>query len=83
MTTTCGKAKITSKGQITLPKAVRERLGLKLGDEIEFVDEKGRVVLRKPRPRTGPFDKWVGYLTHLKGQRTDDLIREMRGGDLL
>lgn len=30
-------ATITSKGQITLPKAVRESLGVKAGDRIEFV----------------------------------------------
>ncbi len=28
-----------------------------------------------------PFDKWVGTLKHLKGQRSDDLVREARGHD--
>lgn len=31
-------ATMTSKGQITIPKAVRERLGLDTGDQIEFVE---------------------------------------------
>ena len=30
-------AKITSKGQTTIPQEVRERLGLKTGDRVEFV----------------------------------------------
>ena len=30
------EAKITSKGQVTLPKAVRDALGLKEGDEVVF-----------------------------------------------
>ena len=30
-------ATLTSKGQITLPKVVRERLGAKAGDKVEFV----------------------------------------------
>lgn len=37
---------LTSKGQITLPKPIRERLHLKTGDRVSFVvDEEGRVVL--------------------------------------
>lgn len=31
-------ATMTSKGQITIPKVVRERLGLDTGDQIEFVE---------------------------------------------
>lgn len=30
------KARVTSKGQITVPKAVRERLGIQPGDELAF-----------------------------------------------
>lgn len=29
---------ITSKGQITIPKSVRERLGVDAGDRVEFVE---------------------------------------------
>jgi len=31
-------ATLTSKGQITLPKTVRERLGVEAGDKVEFVE---------------------------------------------
>lgn len=34
-------ATITSKGQVTIPKKIREKLGLKPGDKIDFEVEKG------------------------------------------
>ncbi|WP_309085036.1 AbrB/MazE/SpoVT family DNA-binding domain-containing protein [Chelativorans sp.] len=43
-------AKITAKGQITVPKEVRDRHGLKPGDRIEFVEENGKTWVR-PRNR--------------------------------
>lgn len=39
-------AKLTSKGQITLPKSVRERLRLDTGDRVEFVETGAGYVLR-------------------------------------
>lgn len=38
-------AKITSKGQITIPVAVRKALGVKDGDKVLFVQEGDRVVM--------------------------------------
>jgi len=38
---------VTSKGQITIPKAIRERFRLAEGDVLEFlVDEAGQILLR-------------------------------------
>ena len=36
---------LTSKGQMTLPKAAREHFGLKAGDRLGVVVEEGRIVL--------------------------------------
>ena len=42
-------AKITSKGQVTLPKAVRDALGLREGDRVVFrVDGERAVLARTP-----------------------------------
>lgn len=38
---------VTSKGQVTIPAALRKRLGLKEGDRVEFVEEGGRVTVQR------------------------------------
>jgi AbrB family looped-hinge helix DNA binding protein len=71
-------AKVTSKGQITVPKHVRTKLGLATGDELEFVEEDGCFVIRK-RLQHSPFDCYVGYLKKLRGKEPDALVKELRG----
>ncbi len=73
-------AKETSKGQVTIPKEVRERLGVHPGENVGFEEREGVLVISKVVTRS-PFDKWVGRLEHLEGQRSDDLVREARGHD--
>ena len=38
-------AKISSKGQITIPVDIRRKLGVKEGDKILFIEEAGRIYL--------------------------------------
>ena len=38
-------AKVTSKGQVTIPIEIRKKLGIKNGDKILFVEESGRVYM--------------------------------------
>jgi AbrB family looped-hinge helix DNA binding protein len=71
-------SKLTSKGQITIPKPVRDRLGLRPGDMVEFVECADGVRVRR-RPDGNPFERWHGFLTHLEGQDAVALVREMRG----
>ncbi len=39
--------RVTSKGQVTIPIEIRDRLGIVPSSEVEFVEESGQVVLRK------------------------------------
>jgi antitoxin PrlF len=72
------RTKVTSKGQVTIPKDVRERLGLRPGDEIEFVDDREGFRVQK-RVAASPFRKYCGHLKHLAGRDPDELIEQMRG----
>lgn len=59
---------LTSKGQVTIPKEVRERLGLKEGDRLVFrFDDQGNLLVR-PEARS-PLGRLPGLLHHLAGER--------------
>ena len=44
-------AKITAKGQITIPKSIRESLGVRVGDRVHFIARDDGVVEMVPRTR--------------------------------
>jgi antitoxin PrlF len=71
-------AKVTSKGQVTIPKKVRDRLGVHPGEDVGFEEKEGVIVIIKAVTKS-PFDKWVGKLAKLEGQKSDDLVKELRG----
>jgi AbrB family looped-hinge helix DNA binding protein len=69
---------ITSKGQTTIPKKIRNLLNLRPGDKIEFVvEENGKVVLE---PATHDIRELEGIL-HRSGMKTitdDDMKKAVR-----
>ena len=71
-------AKVTSKGQITVPKSVRDYLGLGPGDELEFIEDGGLYRVRR-RSTGNAFARYRGFLGHLRGRNSDDIVRDMRG----
>lgn len=70
------KSRISSKGQITVPAVVRERLGLRPGSRVYFEMVEGGAVLRKGGEQH-PIDRVYGILK--LHESTDALIDEMRG----
>ncbi len=71
-------AKVTSKGQITIPKDVRYRLGLDVGERVAFEEKSGRFYLKKI-PKESPFGKWKGKLQTLAGKTSDKIVDDLRG----
>ncbi|MDE0805819.1 MAG: AbrB/MazE/SpoVT family DNA-binding domain-containing protein [Acidimicrobiales bacterium] len=70
-------AKVTSKGQVTVPKAVRDALGIHEGDEVVFRVEGNRAVLA----RTPDFLDLAGTISVPASKRNvawDDIVRRTR-----
>lgn len=73
---------VTSKGQVTIPKEIRDLLGIEPGNAVEFrVDQTGQVVVKKiggPRPESR-FEAVRGILG--PNPSTDELMAMLRGDD--
>jgi antitoxin PrlF len=69
-------AKLTSKGQITIPKSVRDSLRLNVGDKVEFIVTEGQEALL--RPITKKVDDVFGRL-HRPGRKPVS-IEKMNAG---
>lgn len=68
---------ITPKGQITIPKTLRDKYGLDEHTEIEFIDDGDAIhIVKKGRVRAPA--KFAYGILGLKGKRTDDLVKKMR-----
>jgi AbrB family looped-hinge helix DNA binding protein len=77
--------KVTSKGQVTIPKDLREEFGLLPGTEVEFVRVAGEIRVRKlPHGRTRG-DEIVERLRRSSGGdiplSTDEIMKLTRGED--
>lgn len=69
-------ATITSKGQVTIPKKIRDKLGLQSGDQLSFdIDTDGNITIR---PEKGNPDAAYGIL-HRENQE-EFSVDEMESG---
>jgi AbrB family looped-hinge helix DNA binding protein len=75
-------ATITSKGQVTIPKDVRERLRLRQGDRVEFVvEDDGSVRLRPIKVDLRDLFGMIESDRHVTVEEMNAAVRE-RGGRL-
>ncbi|MHA6685722.1 AbrB/MazE/SpoVT family DNA-binding domain-containing protein [Mesorhizobium sp. A556] len=58
--------RVTTKGQVTIPKEIRDRLGIGPGSEVEFVERDAVILLerRQAAPEAGEqsFDEWAASI---------------------
>jgi AbrB family looped-hinge helix DNA binding protein len=69
---------VSEKGQVTIPKAIRERLGLRPGTVIEFRAENGRLIGTKAIAED-VFRKWRGRGRLPGGLSVDAYLGRSRG----
>ncbi len=73
---------LTSKGQVTIPKAIRDHLGLRPGHRVEFVaDRRGRVLVTPVKaPKRAPRSRFATLRGSADaGMTTDQILALTRG----
>jgi len=73
--------RVTTKGQVTIPKAIRQALGIEPGDEIAFEEAEIGYKIRKQAPTTAdgdnPFETYRGAAK--SDDSMPDRMRRLRG----
>ena len=70
------KSVVSEKGQVTIPKAVRSKLGLRPGTVLEFEAQRGRLIGRKAGGRD-VIDELYGSLK--MDEPVDEYVERVRG----
>jgi antitoxin PrlF len=72
--------RVTTKGQVTISQRIREKPGITSHSEVEFVEESGRVYIRKVEGR-GAVQDWFARCRGSATVRmsTDEILRLTRG----
>ncbi len=68
----------SEKGQITIPKAIRESLGIRPGTVLEVESEGGKLAATK-RQNLDQFAKWRGAGVLPVGKTVDEYLKRIRG----
>ena len=72
------KAILSEKGQVTIPKRCRDRLGLRPGTVLDFEATQGKLIGRKVQPED-VLQRWRGKGRIPGGLRVDEYLARVRG----
>ena len=72
-------AVLSEKGQVTIPKAIRNDLGLVPGSVLDFTEEEGRIIVKKI-VEENPISAWRGRGCLPAGKSVAEYLRIARGG---
>ncbi len=67
---------VSEKGQVTIPKQLRDRLGIRPGQALEFTEERGRLVATKAQAED-PVASVYGIIG--LDRSTDEIVADLRG----
>ena len=72
---------INTKGQIVIPKALRDRFGIYPGQEVEFKEDHGKIILVKKdlKEKFLVLAKKYRYQMPQETKDTQQLMKELRG----
>ncbi|QKY71722.1 AbrB/MazE/SpoVT family DNA-binding domain-containing protein [Lentibacillus sp. CBA3610] len=72
-------ARLTSKGQITIPKSVRQALNLQEGDQVIFAEDDGKMIVKKGA--LVAFDEFanvIGQEAKDKGITEEEVLEDLK-----
>jgi AbrB family looped-hinge helix DNA binding protein len=79
--------RVTSKGQVTIPKHIRRRAGIRPGAEVDFSEQDGAILVRKAARHSKARSAGDGFADYLDsvtgvvdlGMTTDEFMQLLRG----
>lgn len=78
--------RVTSKGQVTIPIALRDKFGIFPDSEVEFGFRGNMITIQKAKPRKGKLSRGEQMVARLRGTgtenldlTTDEILALMRG----
>jgi len=76
---------ITSKGQVTIPRAMRKKFGIHPNTKVNFIEKDGELIIKKALPENGgnPFAALIGSASVNAELSTEDIMKLTRGEEEL